>query len=193
MKRRRPTIGQATWPSSEEFRQISRRAVSTWNAKRVEQPRCGATRKSDGESCRQWPMQNGRCYLHGGLTPCGDQWHRPQYSSTLHKLARKLRDRERQAKKRAAKLAAMSSDERAAYDAWQATHRPGPPGARAAARVRKRQAAEAREILAGAKGLRALRKPRAAPKAVAAGQRTEESTSDDRKAVTRLLKDGVFE
>jgi hypothetical protein len=34
-------------------------------------PSCGATAKSTGLPCRQPAMPNGRCRLHGGLTPVG--------------------------------------------------------------------------------------------------------------------------
>lgn len=192
MKRGRPTPGQRAWQGSEEFRQTSRRAARAWNAKRERLPRCGARRKSDGEPCQQWPMQNGRCYLHGGLTPHGDQWHRPQYSPELHKMDRKLRDRERQAKKRAARLAAMTTDERAAYERWQASHKPGAVGARVAARERRRQNVEARKTLAGLNGQGALRKARRRPKAVAAAERSGQSASEGLRAETGLTE-GVFE
>jgi hypothetical protein len=193
MKRRRPTIGQVTWSGSEEFRQISRRATRVWNAKRGEMPRCGATRKRDGERCQQWPMQNGRCYLHGGLTPRGDQWHRPQFSSVPRKLDRKLRDREHQAKKLAVRLALMTADERAAYDAWHTAHRPGPPGPRAAARERKHQAIEARAILAGGpRGAQGAQSASALDKMIAEAQRGLRRLSDSIDAAAGLPSDGVF-
>jgi hypothetical protein len=43
----------------------------------------------------------------------------------------------------------MTSEERQRYERWQRTHRPGPAKARAAARERRRQAREARKLLAG--------------------------------------------
>lgn len=196
MKKRGPTPGQLRWSSSEEFRQIGRRGARAWNAKRGRQPRCGAARKSDGERCQQWPMQNGRCYLHGGLTPRGDQWHRPQFSSALHKLDRKLCDRERQAKKLAARLAAMTAEERAAYDAWQATHRPGAAGQRASARERKRQAIDARATLAasahGPQGAQGAQEARALDKVIAEARRELRRLSDGLEAARGLPSDGVF-
>lgn len=34
---------------------------------------CGATCKSHGRPCPKGAMANGRCYIHGGATPCGEQ------------------------------------------------------------------------------------------------------------------------
>src|SRR5262245_43273841 len=127
MNKTRPKTLPPGWAQSIRFRQISRDAIRAWNAQRDRLQRCGARRRSDGEPCRQWPMQNGRCYLHGGRTPRGENWHRPQWSSDFVKTNRKLDDRERKDRKRAARVAAMTAEERAAYFDWQKTHRPGPP------------------------------------------------------------------
>jgi hypothetical protein len=64
-------------------------------------------------------------------------------------MYRKLADLERRAAKRAARIAAMTPEELERYKAWKRTHRPGPAKARAAARERRRQAHEARKLLAG--------------------------------------------
>jgi hypothetical protein len=73
----------------------------------------------------------------------------PQFSSSPDKMYRKLADLERRAAKRAARIAAMTPEERQRYERWQRTYRPGPAKARAAARERRRQAREARKLLAG--------------------------------------------
>lgn len=143
MKRHRPKPGTSWWSQSVQFRQIGRAAIRAWNAKRARLPRCDAVRKGDAGRCRQWPMSNGRCYLHGGRTPRGEQWHRPRWSPIPEKTNRKLRDRERQHRKRTARVAAMTADERAAYLAWQRSHRPGTAGSRESARAHRRQDREA--------------------------------------------------
>jgi hypothetical protein len=148
MKRHRPTPRTSGWSQSAQFRQIGRDAIRDWNAKRTAMPRCGAKRKSDGGHCQQWPMDNGRCYVHGGRTPRGAHWHRPRWSASADKTNRKLLDRERQGRKRAARVAAMTADERVAYLAWQRTHRPGAAGSRASARAQRRRDREAATLLA---------------------------------------------
>lgn len=92
-------------------------------------------------------MGNGRCASHGGKVPRGDQWHKPQFSSSPGKMFRKLADLERRAAKRAARIAAMTPEELERYKAWKRTHRPGSAEARAAAREHRRQNREARGLL----------------------------------------------
>ncbi|MDP3262445.1 MAG: hypothetical protein U1E06_07910 [Tabrizicola sp.] len=105
-------------------------------------PRCGAKRRSDGGACAAIAMSNGRCYLHGGSTPSGKDWHRTQLknrSKSTKKLDRKLKDLARRRAKQAARVAAMTPEERARYDAWHAARKPGGPEVR-------RVAAETREF-----------------------------------------------
>lgn len=90
--------------------------------------RCGARRKADGRPCENFAMENGRCRLHGGLTPKGKDWHKvqwPRRGAPMAKLEKKLREIERRQAKRRAQVAAMSPEERARYEAWQRTHKPG--------------------------------------------------------------------
>lgn len=143
----RPTQGKSGWSQSAQFRAIGRAAIRAWNAKRTDAPRCGAVRKSDGDKCRQWPMQNGRCYLHGGRTPRGDQWHLRQPPATMAKLDRKLRTVERNAKMRASRIADMTPDERKVHEAWKKAHAPGPSGPRASARLRRQHDRDAKELI----------------------------------------------
>jgi hypothetical protein len=82
-------------------------------------------------------MENGRCRLHGGATPKGDGWHKPVWpdanaTNWNAKLARKLVDLERAAKKRARRLRSMTPEQRADHAAWQRSHKPGAANARAA-------------------------------------------------------------
>jgi hypothetical protein len=132
------------WQRSAQWRTISREAIRNWNAQRVTMPKCGARRKRDGEPCQNLAMANGRCRFHGGRTGKGDQWHRPRWPNGKRhdaedKLKRKLADLERAEKKRRKRLAGMSPEERAAYEHWKKTHKPGPPSAREAARQRRQQ------------------------------------------------------
>ena len=141
-------------PQSIQFRLAADEALRIWNAKRHLQPRCGARAKHSGEPCRQVAMKNGRCVYHGGATPRGDAWHKiqpPKPGPThVRKLRRKLTDIERNAKKRARRLAAMTSEEQAAHRAWQKTHAPGSKKKRAAERARRKADVEARKMLARA-------------------------------------------
>lgn len=127
------------------WREIGRAAITEFNQHgRAERPRCGAKAKHTGMPCQNLGLENGRCHLHGGRTPKGDQWHRLQLpqgpGGSLEKLNRKLRDAARHEKRRAARVAAMNPKERAAYDAWHRAHKPGSISERDMAR-RDREAA----------------------------------------------------
>jgi hypothetical protein len=140
------------WRKSGTFRQIASRSAKANIRKFNAAPRCGAARKRDGEPCCNPAMKNGRCGLHGGKTPRGRQWHVVQFPECSTpggeaKFNRKLLDQKRYAAKRAAKLAAMTPDQRARHDAWHRTHRPGAGAARNAERERARQNTEARALL----------------------------------------------
>jgi hypothetical protein len=127
---------------------MARQAIRAYNAMRHTLPKCEAVRRTDGGLCQQIAMANGRCYLHGGRTPRGKDWHRPQPVADAAKTQRKLKDMERAAKKRAKRLAAMTPEERKRYEEWRKTHKPGPAGPRAAARARRAQSRDARERFA---------------------------------------------
>jgi hypothetical protein len=98
-------------------------------------------------------MENGRCAWHGGKTGRKDQWHRLRWpskssSNAIEKLNRKLRDRERQARKKAKCLAAMTPEERRRYEEWHKARKPGPPGPRAAERTRRKQNKDMQNLFA---------------------------------------------
>jgi hypothetical protein len=120
-----------------DFRMMARQAIRAYNATRHTLPKCEAVRRTDGGLCQQVAMDNGRCYLHGGRTPKGKDWHRPQPGADTAKTQRKLKDMERAARKRAKRLAAMTEEERQRYEEWKRTHKPGPAGPRAAERTRR--------------------------------------------------------
>lgn len=147
-KRRKPSA----WSSSAQFRAIGSAAIRAWNAQRPNNPKCGAIARSTGEPCKQLAKENGRCYFHGGRTPKGNNWHKtrwpdPGAPDAELKLQRKLKQQERAARQKEARLAAMSPEERERHEIWQ---RQRPPGS-AASRMRKArersQAAEARQLL----------------------------------------------
>lgn len=158
MKRRggttgRPTPRQRAWWSSARFREIGRRTCQRINAARHAAVECGTLKKSDGEPCRNRALANGRCRLHGGATPQGVAWHVTQYppSDTPARAAksdRKAADVAKRARKLARRLAAMTPEDRARYDEWTRSHRPGPPSARSAARRTAAQNKATRELLA---------------------------------------------
>jgi len=152
MARRSHTAHLDRWRKSAEFRQIALKSAKANLAKFNAAPRCGAARKRDGEPCGNPAMKNGRCDLHGGKTPSGRQWHVVQFPdcSTPHgeaKFNRKLRDQKRYAEKRAARLAAMTPEQRAKHDAWHRARPPGAEAARSARRARTGQNAQARVLI----------------------------------------------
>lgn len=154
MAKRGRTSGLTRWAKSKAGRAHARQRAEMNRKALQAKPRCGAKRR-DGEPCTQ-PAMSGRkrCRHHGGLTPAGKAWHVVQYpdASTpagVLRFNRKVRQRLRQAEQRAARLAAMTPDQRAAYDAWHLARRPGlTKAARKAERDRRRQNAEARRLLA---------------------------------------------
>jgi hypothetical protein len=100
-------------------------------------------------------MANGRCHWHGGKTPKAAGWHKPRWpdgnaANYGAKLHRKLKDRERQAKRREQCLAAMTPEERERHEAWQRAHKPGAAATRAQDRFWRAQNASARERMAQA-------------------------------------------
>lgn len=128
-------------------------ALRRYHSTRHLRPTCGAARKRDGQPCEQMPMENGRCRFHGGRTPKAERWHCTHWpdggsANVDQKLARKLANADRAAKQRAARLAAMTPDERAAHDAWHRAHKPGTPAERARRRRDRADAAAVRERMA---------------------------------------------
>ena len=118
------------WSTSPEGRAHSRRvgtrSLRAWWAR----ARCGAANRTTGKPCRNVALENGRCRLHGGLSPKGKHWHQTTWAKTYGpasnvKIDRKLKAIDRKAKRRAARLAAMTVEEQAAHEEWQRSHRPG--------------------------------------------------------------------
>ncbi|OWK18893.1 hypothetical protein AJ88_03185 [Mesorhizobium amorphae CCBAU 01583] len=87
-----------------------------------------------------------------GKVPSGAGYHKPVWPNrgapdAEGKLNRKLNDLQRAAAKRAKRVAAMTPEERAVYEQWKKTHKPGPAGPRGRARRERQEAKQAREIL----------------------------------------------
>ena len=141
-KRPSPFIAWSKTPEAKAARELGL-------ARAHAAPRCGAKTRS-GEPCRHPAMANGRCYLHGGLTPRGENWHKPQPPArkTAARLERKLLDLQKAAAKREARIAAMTPEERARYERRRQTCFPGPREAREAARERRKRDKQAKALLA---------------------------------------------
>lgn len=99
-------------------------------------PKCGARTRGAGTPC-QLPVVEGRsrCRRHGGATPRGSDWHRVQWRPGMStaQLESKLRSLERRREKRAARIAAMTPEERQRFEARSRAVRPKTAAQRAAA------------------------------------------------------------
>ena len=132
---------------SGRSQKIGAAALARFKARQASAPVCGARVKRTGGVCQQPAMENGRCRVHGGLTPKGDLWHVPRWPSRdsrrpEKKLVAKLETLKRRQAARDARLAAMTPDQRAAYDLWHRRHRVGSAAARRAQCDELRQNAE---------------------------------------------------
>lgn len=146
-QKRRPghSERQRAWNRSEACRAAALRGSKQAAALREAVSKCGARRKSDGEPCQMIGLQNGRCRLHGGLTPRGADWHRVQYpkaGAPAGKAEKKIRELERRRKRQAARVAAMSPESRAKYAAQSQAAQPRS----LAERENKRRAREVVEL-----------------------------------------------
>ena len=114
-------------------------------------PRCGARAKRSGTPCQKPALANGRCRYHGGKTPRGADWHKPQVANAAGNVAKaegKLRSLEKRRRAREARLAAMTSEQRTRHDAWHRKYRPGSADVRAKARSEQESAKLVRDLLA---------------------------------------------
>lgn len=147
-RKRRPghSERQRAWNSSEACAEAGRAGSEKALELRASAPKCGARRKGDHQPCQNPGLENGRCRLHGGLTPKGDNWHRPRWpgrGAPLAKLEKKLRELERRRRRREAELAAMPPEERARSEARGRALRPRT----AAERLAASQAAEGKRLV----------------------------------------------
>lgn len=140
------SAGRARWYASAEFATVWQANLAlAWEAQRT-LPRCGAKRRTTGEPCRNLALPNGKCRLHGGRTPKGNDWHKAQLvnpGASLRRLEKKERELEKRRAKLEARIAAMTPDELARYQAWHAARAAGP----SAGRQRRRDNLRARDTL----------------------------------------------
>lgn len=144
------TVGQRAWSQSAACAAAAERGREQAAAQREAAPKCGAKRKADGRPCEGLALENGRCRVHGGLTPKGDQWHRVQYPNAdapPEKLEKKLLELDRRRRQRAKRVAAMTPEARAAYEARSHALRPRSP----TVREQERRSREAAKLLASPK------------------------------------------
>lgn len=145
-RRKRPpgkTARQRAWFASAQAADQRRDATRQSKAVRRGQPKCGAARKSDRQPCRNLSLANGRCRLHGGCTGAGKDWHKVLLPLDPVKRAKKVRELERRRQAQRARVDAMTPEQRARYDAWHRTHRPGSP----AEREQRRRDRDAKRLL----------------------------------------------
>ena len=136
-RRRRPghTARQHAWNRSPACADAARRGRIAAEAVRAAAPKCGAKLRGREARCQGLALENGRCRLHGGLTPRGAEWHRVQWNGGSEaKLERKLRNLERRRKALKARLAKMTPAERALYEK-RSRAASGTPAERAARRL----------------------------------------------------------
>ncbi len=137
---------QQAWSQSAACAEAARRGSEEAARQRETAAKCGARRKQDGLSCEAPALANGRCRIHGGLTPSGPNWHRVRYpaaSASPAKLEKKLQEIEHRERRRRARVAGMSPEERARYEQRRRAMRPRSPTVRA----QERQDREAAELL----------------------------------------------
>lgn len=137
---------QRGWSNSAACAEAARRGSEEAARQRETAPKCGARRKQDGLPCEAPALANGRCRIHGGLTPSGPNWHRVRYpaaSAPPAKLEKKLQEIEQRERRRRSRVAGMSPEERARYEQRRRAMRPRSPTVRA----QERQDHEAAKLL----------------------------------------------
>jgi hypothetical protein len=99
--------------------EAARRALALARA-RDAAPRCGALARSTGQPCRKIPIKGRtRCANHGGLTPRGAEWGRPQIANktkSVRKMERKLADLERRSRAEAKRRGLSVSEYRLTHE-----------------------------------------------------------------------------
>lgn len=137
---------QQAWSQSAACADAAKRGSEEAARQRETAPKCGAKRKSDGRPCEAPALANGRCRVHGGLTPSGAAWHTIRYpaaSASAAKVEKKLQEIERRERRRRARVAGMTPEERARYEQRRRAMRPRSVGER----TRERQDREASKLL----------------------------------------------
>lgn len=147
-RRQGTTKRQDAWNHSPACAEAARTGCLLARRARAAAPKCGARRKSDGEPCQNLGLENGRCARHGGKTGRGAAWHQIQWPNPYThpaKWKKKAREVERRRQRLAARVAAMTPEERERYEARSRAMRPGSVSSREAARRDR----EARDYIQG--------------------------------------------
>lgn len=134
--------------------EIGTAALHRFRANLTPDQLCGAKARSTGEPCRQIPAKGRkRCKFHGGATPKGDGpagWHTPTFPAGLPvDSPRSARMKATKRRQQRARVAEMTPDERARYEEWHRTHKPGSAAARAMGRKNREARRWLADILAG--------------------------------------------
>lgn len=134
---RRPGLSprQRAWVDSPRGKAACKAAGKLALAVRRKARRCGAKRRG-GLPCQRLPTPGKtRCKLHGGAHGVsGSDWHIVQWPEDPVKRRKKEAEILRRRAQQAARVVAMTPEQRARYDRWHETHRPGPKSDRAQAR-----------------------------------------------------------
>jgi hypothetical protein len=139
------------WRKSRCFREIASEGAKKALRLFADAPKCGAKTRKGGICENPGLGAGGRCRLHGGATPSGDQWHVRQFPKDARRFHGKIVGFQIRDRKREARLAAMAPAEREKFEKRARALRPGSKAKRAAEREERRRNAEARELLAQAK------------------------------------------
>jgi hypothetical protein len=135
------------WRQSPRARECAQKGARKALRLFAQAPKCGA-RKREGGSCENPGIgAGGRCRLHGGATPSGDNWHRPVFPKHPGRFRNKIESLRLREEKRLARVAKMTPEEREQYERRRVSLRPGSKAARAADREKRRQNKEARALL----------------------------------------------
>lgn len=116
-----------------------------------QRPKCTAVAKATGVQCGNPGMGNGKCRLHGGLSPKGENWGRirPPEADTpreKRKYLRRLENAERRRQRQEAVRATLPDEERAWREKRSADFISGSKPERAAVKADKASRAWARDL-----------------------------------------------
>lgn len=141
-RKRRPghSARQRAWVQSPRGRAAAKAAAEKSRIARLRKSRCGA-RKKGGGLCRNLPLANGRCKFHGGLSVGSDQWLKVQWPSDPVRLEKKKLEIARRRQRQRERVAEMTPEQRARWEAWHAARKPGPKSARLRAKQDREMAA----------------------------------------------------
>lgn len=139
--------------NARSFDEARQRGLRKSLETRLNAPRCGARRRTDGEPCMQPVKEDGkRCRYHGGATPKGREWHRrqwPKKGAAPSRLAGKMKALQLRDRQAAKHRAAMTPEEREQHEARRRIAKPGTPVERGQAAANRKAAKWLAERLGG--------------------------------------------